>query len=59
MVPLVLHSLLVGLNTALSIMNFKNGELLPGTLWAITVPYVYEAILNCKIDIENDKNYVA
>jgi hypothetical protein len=38
MVLLVLHILLVGLNTALSIMNFKNGERLLGALWAITVP---------------------
>ena len=37
MMLLVLHILLVVLNTALSIMNFKNGELLLGTLWAITV----------------------
>lgn len=35
---LVLHSILVLLNTALSVMNFKNGERLLGTLWAITVP---------------------
>lgn len=38
MVQLVLDILLVGFNTALSIMNFKNGERLAGTLWAITVP---------------------
>ena len=35
---LVLHIILVVLNTGLSIMNFKNGENLLGTLWAITVP---------------------
>lgn len=38
MVLLVLHILFVVLNTALSIMNFKNGERLLGALWAITVP---------------------
>lgn len=38
MVLLVLHIMLVVLNTALSVMNFKNGECLPGTLWAATVP---------------------
>ena len=38
MVQLVLDILIVGFNTALSIMNFKNGERLAGTLWAITVP---------------------
>lgn len=35
---LVLHITLVILNTGLSIMNFKSGEHLTGTLWAITVP---------------------
>lgn len=35
---LVLHIMLVILNTVLSVMNFKNSERLLGTLWAITVP---------------------
>lgn len=35
---LVLHIILVVLNTFLSIMNFRNGEPAIGTLWAITVP---------------------
>ena len=48
MVLLVLHILLVGLNTALSIMHFKNGERLLGTLWAITVPLW---MINVAIDI--------
>lgn len=35
---LVLHILLVGLNTYLSISNFKRGEPMIGILWATTVP---------------------
>lgn len=35
---LVLHIMLVILNTVLSVMNFKNKQHLLGTLWAVTVP---------------------
>ena len=38
---LVLHIMLVILNTVLSVMNFKNGERLLETLWAITVPFMW------------------
>ena len=35
---LVLHIILVVLNTYLSIFNFKNGDTMIGVLWATTVP---------------------
>ena len=38
MVLLVLHIMLVILNTYLAISNFKLGETMVGVLWATTVP---------------------
>ena len=45
---LVLHIMLVVINTVLAVMNFKNRNFLVGTLWAITVPLW---MINVVIDI--------
>ena len=38
MLLLVLHVVLVVMNTVLAVMNFKMRDFLVGTIWAITVP---------------------